>query len=55
MAREKNALTKYFVGDLEDKEADLRLAKWIREVEDDSDEEIEDEAYYDKLNCRFVG
>lgn len=47
MAREKNALTKYYVGDLEEKEADLRLAKWIREVEDDSDEEVEDEAYYD--------
>lgn len=47
MAREKNALTKYYVGDLEDEEADLRLAKWIREVTDDSDEEVEDEAFYD--------
>lgn len=47
MARAKNALTKYFVGDLEGEEADKRLARWISSVEDDSDEEVEDEAYYD--------
>lgn len=47
MARYKNALTKYYVGDLEEKEANLRLAKWIQTVEDDTDEEVEEEAYYD--------
>lgn len=53
MARNKNALTKHFVGEYkpeaeaDTQEADLRLAKWIREVEDDTDEEVEDEAYYD--------
>lgn len=47
MARYKNALTKYYVGDLEEQEANLRLAKWIETVEDDSDEEIEDVAFYD--------
>lgn len=50
MARIKNALTEHYVGewvDAETSEADLRLAKWIREVTDDSDEEVEEEAYYD--------
>src|SRR5690625_1053668 len=50
MAREKNALTKYFVGDRvkgEEEVEYLRLAKWISTVEDDSDEEIEEEGYYD--------
>lgn len=47
MARQKNALTKYFVGGIDEKEADLRLAKWIESVEDDSDEETEDIAFYD--------
>lgn len=50
MARVKNALSEHYVGeymDAETSEADLRLAKWIREVEDDSDEEVEDEAFYD--------
>jgi len=46
LARFKNALTKYFVGESEEK-ATLRLAKWIRTVEDDSDEEIEEEGWYD--------
>lgn len=46
-ARKKNALTKYFVGDLKEEEADKRLAKWVSNVDDDSDEEVEDEAYYD--------
>jgi len=48
LARYKNALTKYYVGDLEEQEANLRLAKWIETVEDDSDEEVEDSAFYDK-------
>ena len=48
MARFKNALTKYFVGELAEEEANLRLAKWIETVEDDSDEEVEDSAFYDK-------
>lgn len=47
MSREKNALTKYFVGTLAEEDATLRLAKWISSVEDDSDEEVEDEAFYD--------
>lgn len=50
MARSKNALTEHYVGEFTDdelSEADLRLAKWIREVSDDSDEEVEDEAFYD--------
>lgn len=50
MARKKNALTEYYVGELGDGglEVDyLRLAKWISTVEDDSDEEIEEEGYYD--------
>lgn len=45
--RKKNALTKYYVGDIKDKEAEKRLAKHISSVEDDSDEETEDEAFYD--------
>jgi len=47
LARFKNALTKYFVGELAEEEANLRLAKWIETVEDDSDEEVEDSAFYD--------
>lgn len=50
MARKKNALTEYYVGELGDGglEVDyLRLAKWISTVEDDTDEEIEEEGYYD--------
>lgn len=46
MAREKNALTEYYVGELGEEDADLRLAKWISTVTDDSDEEIEEEGYY---------
>lgn len=47
MARKKNVETKYFVGPLEDEEAEYRLGKWIHTVEDDSDEETEEEAFYD--------
>src|SRR5699024_8198123 len=50
MSRKKNALTKHFIGDMpvDDAEPDyLRLAKWISDVSDDSDEEVEDQAFYD--------
>lgn len=49
MARQKNALTEYYVGTWSDlaTEADLRLAKWISSVTDDSDESTEDTAFYD--------
>src|SRR5690625_7909384 len=47
LARFKNALTKYFVGELAEEEANLRIIKWIETVEDDSDEEVEDAAFYD--------
>lgn len=47
MARQKNALTKYFVGELSEEVADLRLGKWIETVTDDSDEETEDMGFYD--------
>lgn len=49
MARQKNALTEYYVGvwsDLET-EAALRLAKWISSVSDDSDESTEEQGFYD--------
>lgn len=50
-ARKKNALTGYFVGPYNPTEntgtATLELAKWIHTVEDDSDEETEDEGFYD--------
>lgn len=51
MARKKNALTEYYIGDIP---ADgitepeyLRLAKWISTVTDDSDEEVDNQGYYD--------
>lgn len=49
MARKKNALTEYFVGEWTTpaSEAALRLAKWISSVSDDSDESVEDSAFYD--------
>ena len=49
MARQKNALTKYFVGPWTDEKstATLQLAKWIKSVSDDSDEATEDTAFYD--------
>lgn len=49
MARQKNALTKHFVAKKTDTGEPewLRLAKWISNVSDDSDEEVEDTAYYD--------
>lgn len=49
MARKKNALTEYYVGEWTTpaSEAALRLAKWISSVTDDSDETTEDTAFYD--------
>jgi len=53
MARIKNALTSYFVGELpltgtvEADTATLELAKWITTVTDDSDETVETTAFYD--------
>lgn len=49
MARQKNALTEYYVGEWTTpaSEATLRLAKWISSVSDDSDESVEDSAFYD--------
>lgn len=44
MARVKNALTGYFVGELVGEIADNELAKWISNVTDDSEEEVEDTA-----------
>lgn len=46
MARQKNALTEYYVGPVGE-EATLRLAKWISSVTDDSDETTEEAAFYD--------
>lgn len=51
MARIKNALTGYFVGPWVDSvmttDATLELAKWITTVTDDSDEETNDQGFYD--------
>lgn len=49
MARQKNALTQYYVGKYtgEESTADLLLAKWITAVTDDTEEEAEEYAFYD--------
>lgn len=50
MARKKNALTEYYVSESAEDATDatwLRLAKWISTVTDDSDEENEDQGFYD--------
>jgi len=50
MARKKNALTEYYVAPLAEGDVEpdfMRLAKWISTVNDESDEEVEDTAYYD--------
>lgn len=50
MARKKNALTEYHVAKLPEAEGTAeykRLAKWISNVSDDSDEETEDQGFYD--------
>lgn len=60
MARNKNALRGHFVqkytpGEDEPGTEWLELAKYISTIGDDTQEETEDTAFYDKLNCRFVG
>lgn len=50
MARQKNALTEYYVAAPVDGVGEpdyLRLAKWISNVTDDADEETEDQGFYD--------
>lgn len=51
MARKKNALTEYYVAPMPSDELTepeyLRLAKWISSVSDESDEEVDDTAWYD--------
>lgn len=50
MARKKNALTEYYVAPIPEDGTEpeyMRLAKWISTVNDESDEEVEDTAYYD--------
>ncbi|MET3504941.1 phage tail tube protein [Halalkalibacter oceani] len=50
MARQKNALTSYFVAPIPengDEPAYMELAKWISSVTDDSDESTEETGYYD--------
>lgn len=49
MARKKNALTEYYVGEWTTpaSEAAMRLAKWISSVTDDSDESTEEQGFYD--------
>src|SRR5690606_34561687 len=51
MARKKNALTEYHVGAIPADELSgpeyKRLAKWVSTVTDDSEEEVEDQAFYD--------
>lgn len=47
MARKKNALTEYHVASLEEPTVYNRLAKWVSNVTDDSDEETEDLGFYD--------
>lgn len=48
--RKKNALTKYYVAAIPEDGQEpeyFRLGKWINNVEDDSDEETEDQGFYD--------
>lgn len=51
MARSKNALTEYYVGALVDGELETatydRLARWVSSVTDDSEEEVEEQGFYD--------
>jgi len=50
MARQKNALTEYYIAEMPADGLEpeyLRLAKWISTVTDDTDEETEDTAFYD--------
>ncbi|MEV9640421.1 hypothetical protein ABZ756_06960 [Mammaliicoccus sciuri] len=60
MAKLKNALRGHFVqeytpGEETPGEEWLELAHLISTIGDDTQEETEDTAYYDKLNCRFAG
>lgn len=60
MARQKNALRGHFVqayvpGTETPGDEWLELAKYISNISDDTQEETEDTAFYDKLNCRFAG
>lgn len=50
MARKKNALTEYYVGAIPTGTTEpeyFRLAKWVSTVTDDSEEETEDQGFYD--------
>lgn len=51
MARKKNALTEYYVGAMPtdgiSEPEYFRLAKWVSTVTDDSEEETEDQGFYD--------
>lgn len=51
MPRKKNALTEYYVGAMPidgiSEPEYFRLAKWVSTVTDDSDEETEDQGFYD--------
>lgn len=47
MARQKNALTGYFVGELGESDPMLELAKLIYNVNPDGEEQTEDSSYYD--------
>lgn len=50
LARKKNALTEYHVAPPVDGVGEpeyLKLAKWVSSVTDDSDEETEDQGFYD--------
>lgn len=60
MAKNKNALRGHFVqeyvsGEEEPGSAWLELAHQISTIGDDTQEETDDTAFYDKLHCRFVG
>ena len=58
MARLKNALRGHFIQEFTGDEPGtewLELAKYISTIDDDTQEETEDTAFYDKLNCRLVG
>lgn len=48
--RKKNALTQYYVGAIPESDSEeveyFRLAKWVSSVEDDTEEEVEDMAFY---------
>lgn len=50
MARTKNALTEHYIAEPKEETGTaewLRLSKWISSIGDESDEEVEDYAFYD--------